>query len=110
MTRLRMYDQLPPEEAVLKAFTARGVAPVHHQMMIAKLEREWPLLHRALTRLVEEKRQPKKPIPEGLCGDREDHEPHEHLSDSLGLFHCHADQERRLPYFLDKQRNERSSE
>lgn len=56
-TRLRMYDQLPPEEAVVKAFTVRGEAPVHHQMMIAKLEREWPLLHRAITRLVTEKRE-----------------------------------------------------
>jgi hypothetical protein len=41
-------------------------------------------------------------LPLGLCGNREDHEPHEHQSESLGLFWCDADQERRQPYASEK--------
>lgn len=33
----------------------------------------------------------------GLCADRADHEPHEHVSDSLGRFWCTADQSQREP-------------
>ncbi len=45
---------------------------------------------------------------QGLCGDRTDHEPHLHDSDSLGTFWCHADQSQRLPYAAERQRNEKN--
>lgn len=36
--------------------------------------------------------------PDGLCGDRSDHEPHIYDSGSLGTFWCTADQKSRLPF------------
>jgi hypothetical protein len=44
------------------------------------------------------------PRVEGLCGDRGDHEPHWHVSPSLGRFWCHADQSRRLPHVAEMRR------
>lgn len=41
-------------------------------------------------------------LPEGLCGNREDHAPHVHDSTSLGRFFCHADQAKRLPYAMER--------
>lgn len=38
------------------------------------------------------------PRREGLCADRTDHAPHEHLSATLGAFWCHAVQARREPF------------
>lgn len=43
-----------------------------------------------------------EPTPEGLCGNRQDHEPHVHESESLGRFRCHADQTKRLPFALER--------
>lgn len=43
-----------------------------------------------------------EPLPEGLCGNREDHGPHVHNSTSLGRFWCHADQARRLPFAMER--------
>lgn len=45
---------------------------------------------------------PHGPLPSGLCGNREDHEPHVHDSASLGRFYCHADQAKRLPFAMGK--------
>lgn len=42
------------------------------------------------------------PYVEGLCGNKTDHEPHLHQSNSLGIFWCHANQTRRLPFALEK--------
>lgn len=42
------------------------------------------------------------PTPHGLCGNRADHEPHLYKSTSLGVFYCHADQAKRLPYALER--------
>ena len=47
------------------------------------------------------------PHVEGLCGNKKDHEPHDHSSTSLGKFWCHADQSRRLPYAAEKAQQER---
>ena len=47
-------------------------------------------------------------LPQGLCGDREEHEPHRHESGSLGVFWCTADQTQRLPYAAEHRRQERS--
>lgn len=44
------------------------------------------------------------PFREGLCGNKSDHEPHTHYSESLGLFHCHANQKKRLPYVAEVRR------
>jgi len=44
-------------------------------------------------------------LPEGLCGNRENHAPHRHESASLGAFWCHADQAKRLPYVMERKRN-----
>jgi hypothetical protein len=38
----------------------------------------------------------------GLCGNREDHEPHTHESKGLGRFFCHADQSKRLPFAMER--------
>lgn len=48
---------------------------------------------------------PGKPLVEGLCGNKEGHQPHIHDSKSLGMFWCHADQSRRLPYAAERRRN-----
>lgn len=42
------------------------------------------------------------PIPVGLCGNRQDHEPHFHESTGLGLFYCHADQDKRVPFAMER--------
>jgi hypothetical protein len=39
-----------------------------------------------------------KELPQGLCADRGDHEPHPAKADGLGRFWCHADQSKRQPY------------
>ena len=39
-------------------------------------------------------------LPNGLCGDREDHEPHDVLGSAVGDYHCTAIQQHRLPYAL----------
>jgi hypothetical protein len=43
-------------------------------------------------------------LPEGLCGNRGDHEPHEHEDSTLGKFWCHADQDRREPHYFETRR------
>lgn len=43
-------------------------------------------------------------LREGLCGDKGDHEPHKHLSGSLGMYWCHADQSRRMPWAGERAR------
>ena len=48
------YDHLPPQEAVVAAWTIPGISRVYHAYMQVQLEREWPLLARALDRLVQE--------------------------------------------------------
>lgn len=39
----------------------------------------------------------RKGMPVGLCGNKSPHGPHEHRSDSLGLFWCTANQHDREP-------------
>lgn len=51
------YDHLPPREAVVAAWTTPGISRVYHAYMQVQLEREWPLLARALDRLVQENQQ-----------------------------------------------------
>lgn len=48
--------------------------------------------------------EPAVPVPEGLCGNREDHDPHlvEFAPVANGPLWCHADQSRRLPYALER--------
>ena len=45
-------------------------------------------------------------LPLGLCGNRGDHEPHEHTSSSLGIFWCHADQSKREPHNSEYRRGQ----
>lgn len=49
---------------------------------------------------------PEERLPEGLCGNREDHEPHVHESATLGRFWCSADQSKRLPYAAERRRRD----
>lgn len=42
--------------------------------------------------------------PHGLCGNKQDHEPHVYHSGSLGTFWCHADQVKRLPFAAERRR------
>lgn len=58
--QLAMYDALPPEEAVVQAFTEPGRFPAYHNSRVAMLQREMPLLHRALVRLAAEHRKETK--------------------------------------------------
>ena len=51
------YDHLPPLEAVVAAWSIPGRSRVYHAYMQVRLEREWPLLARALDRLVQENQQ-----------------------------------------------------
>jgi len=37
-------------------------------------------------------------LPQGLCGNRNDHAPHCVDSETLGRYWCHADQKQRQPY------------
>jgi hypothetical protein len=43
-------------------------------------------------------------LPRGLCGDRSDHFPHEHISVTLGTFRCSADQSEREPYRSERRK------
>lgn len=43
-------------------------------------------------------------IPQGLCSNKNDHEPHWFESKTLGKFWCHANQTRREPYASEKRR------
>lgn len=43
-------------------------------------------------------------MPVGLCGNRDDHEPHLHHSRSLGKYWCSADQTTRLPYAAENRK------
>lgn len=45
-------------------------------------------------------------MPQGLCGDREEHEPHRHDSSSLGVFWCTANQMERLPFAAERRRQD----
>ena len=47
------------------------------------------------------------PLPRGLCGNREEHEPHVHRSRTLGVFWCTARQKDRLPGAWEYARRER---
>lgn len=42
--------------------------------------------------------------PDGLCGNKEDHDPHLHDSASLGRFWCTADQSQREPFRSERRR------
>ena len=48
------YDRLSPLDAVVAAWSNPGRVPAYHAYMQVRLEREWPLLARALDRLVQE--------------------------------------------------------
>ena len=39
-------------------------------------------------------------LPNGLCGNREDHEPHDVLGSAVGGYHCTAIQQHRIPWAL----------
>lgn len=43
-------------------------------------------------------------VPEGLCANKDDHEPHEHESPTLGKLWCTADQKSRLPFAAENRR------
>lgn len=44
-------------------------------------------------------------LPEGLCGNKDDHEPHDVVTGSLAPYRCHADQSKRLPYAAERRRS-----
>jgi len=46
------------------------------------------------------------PLPQGICANKDNHSPHLHNSDTLGVFWCHADQARRLPFAAERRRSE----
>ena len=46
------YDHLPPVDAVVTAWAGSGGVSAYHAFMQVRLELEWPLLARALDRLV----------------------------------------------------------
>jgi len=48
-------------------------------------------------------------LPIGLCGNREDHDPHRHESTSLGVFWCSADQTTRLPFAAGQRKQQKES-
>jgi hypothetical protein len=43
-------------------------------------------------------------LPQGLCDNKNNHDPHPHDSSSLGRFWCHADQKKREPYRSEVER------
>lgn len=47
-------------------------------------------------------------LPQGLCGNRAEHEPHRHDSSSLGVFWCTANQMERLPFAAERRRQDQS--
>ena len=51
------YDHLPPVDAVVTAWAGSGGVSAYHAFMQVRLELEWPLLARALDRLVQENQQ-----------------------------------------------------
>lgn len=99
---LKKYDDLPPVEAVKKAWSTPGSFPGAHEHAKRVVQDSMPLLFRAIERLVAAEIRPSFAVPVGLCGNKEDHDPHIHESRSLGTYFCHADQSRRLPYCLEE--------
>ena len=57
---IHVYDHLSPLDAVVAAWSNPGRVPIYHAYMQSRLEREWPLLARALDRLVQENQQEEK--------------------------------------------------
>lgn len=59
---------------------------------------------------------PGDPIPTGLCGNREDHQPHIVKKSTLGnrdydgMFYCHADQSQRLPSAAERRRQAKQAQ
>lgn len=53
MKKITVYDGLPPEVAVAKAWSEYGSRPKHHKEMQDELRKSMPLLARALDRLVD---------------------------------------------------------
>lgn len=51
---LRRYDDLPPAEAVVQAWTSPGPRPDWHHACVAEVRAAMPLLARALDRLADE--------------------------------------------------------
>jgi hypothetical protein len=49
--RADLYDNLPPEQAVLKAWTRPGPRPDWHRKMQDEVRKVMPLLARALDRM-----------------------------------------------------------
>lgn len=47
-------------------------------------------------------------VPSGLCGRRDEHEPHDVLEGSLAPFWCHAVQSKREPGYSERLRAERA--
>ncbi len=43
-------------------------------------------------------------LPRGLCGNRQDHDPHPVYGSTVGDFWCTARQEDRLPYAAERRR------
>ena len=54
------YDHLSPLDAVVMAWAGSGGVSAYHAFMQVRLELEWPLLARALDRLVQENQQKEK--------------------------------------------------
>ena len=48
-------------------------------------------------------------LPNGLCGDRADHEPHDVFGSAVGDYHCTAIQQHRLPYALTNDRTKETT-
>jgi hypothetical protein len=46
-------------------------------------------------------------LPHGLCGNRQDHDPHPVHGSTVGDFFCTARQEDRLPYAAERRRDGR---
>lgn len=74
-----------------------------------KIQRGWPDFRDTVAEL-DELRAAFELLPQGLCGNRSDHAPHLHDSDSLGRFWCHADQTQRLPYALERRKDNGNDE
>lgn len=60
---------------------------------------------RGARREIDDKRA-QRSLPHGLCGNRDDHEPHVHESATLGTFWCTADQTTRLPFAAEARRKQ----
>jgi len=101
----RLTRQVERVEALADEWSASGVRRYWHQDPVVR--ECWDTAHRELRAALSGTTS--EELPHGLCGNREQHEPHAHHSPGLGPFWCDANEGERLPYAAEQRRTAREN-